>query len=181
MKWKILSSETILKDNWCTVRKDKCEKPDGTIVSHYYVYEFPTWATALAITEDNKAVLVKQYRHALEEISLETPGGVVEDGESFEKGIARELLEETGYEFSEFHYLGKTSPNPSTNNNWMHMFLATGGKKIAEQSLDQNEEIEVELYSIEELKQLVKENKIIQAMHVNCIVHGLLKMGEISF
>jgi 8-oxo-dGTP pyrophosphatase MutT (NUDIX family) len=59
-----------------------------------------------------------------------------------EDAISRELKEETGYEFNSYQYLGKTSANPSTHNNWMHFFLATGGKKISSQALDENEEIE---------------------------------------
>jgi ADP-ribose pyrophosphatase len=60
------------------------------------------------------------------------------------------------------------------------MFLATGGKKIKEQALDANEEIEVEIYTVEELKQLLKKNKIIQAMHVSCILYAFEKMGVIK-
>ncbi len=61
------------------------------------------------------------------------------------------------------------------------MFLAKGGKKISEQKLDGNEEIEVELFSVDEVKQLLKENKIIQAMHVTCLVYALEKMGKLSY
>ena len=93
--------------------------------------------------------------------------------------MARELLEETGYIFSDYKYLGKISPNPSTNSNLLHMFLATGGKKIAEQQLDENEEIEIVLLTIDELKQLIKENKIVQAMHVSCILYALMEMDKI--
>ncbi|HEY2720491.1 MAG TPA: NUDIX hydrolase [Chitinophagaceae bacterium] len=182
MRWKILSSEYLFKDLWFSVRKDKCETPDGEIIDPYYVYEFPTWVTALALTEDMKVVMVRQYRHAVGEISLETPGGCVDDTDrNFQEAVARELLEETGYSFKEYSYLGKISPNPSTNNNWMQMFLATGGKKTHEQKLDQNEYINVELYSIDELKTLVMEHKIIQAMHITCILYGLKKLGEINF
>jgi 8-oxo-dGTP pyrophosphatase MutT (NUDIX family) len=178
MKWKILSSEYLFKDVWFTVRRDKCETPAGKIVDPYYVFEFPTWATALALTEDNKVILVRQYRHAIEDVCLELPGGCVDDADkTLQDAIARELLEETGYAFSNYDYLGKISPNPSTNNNWMHMFLATGGKKISEQQLDHNEEIDVELYSIDELKNFIRENKIVQAMHVTCIMYGLKKLG----
>ncbi|HEX7906125.1 MAG TPA: NUDIX hydrolase [Chitinophagaceae bacterium] len=182
MKWKILSSEYLFNDLWFKVRKDKCETPGGKIIDPYYVYEFPTWVTALPVTDDGRIIMVKQYRHALGEVCLELPGGCVDDTDkNFEEGIARELLEETGYSFSSYDYLGKISANPSTNNNLMHMFLARGGKKIADQQLDHNEEIEVEILSIEELKQLIRENKIIQSMHVTCIMYALEKMGEIQF
>jgi ADP-ribose pyrophosphatase len=182
MKWKILSSEYLFKDLWFTVRKDRCETPDGKIIDPYYVYEFPTWVTALAITEDKKVIMVRQYRHAIDDVCLEIPGGCVdEEDKNFQGAIARELLEETGYSFKEYNYLGKISPNPSTNNNWMHMFLATGAEKTHEQKLDHNENIEVELYTIDELKNFIKENKIIQAMHVTCIMYGLEKLGELKF
>ena len=182
MNWKKISSEYLFKDLWFTVRKDVCEKPDGKIVSPYYVYEFPSWVSAVALTEDNKVVMVRQYRHAIEETILEIPGGCVDDTDaSFQVAIARELLEETGYQFSNYDYLGKISANPSTNNNWMHMFLATGGKKIAEQQLDYNEEIEVLLLSIDELKQLLNDNQIFQAMHVTTIMYAFRKLGIISF
>src|SRR5258706_13763056 len=165
MKWKIISSEYLFKDLWFTVRKDRCETPDGKIIDPYYVYEFPTWVTAVAITAEGKIILERQYRYALDLTCFEIPGGCVDDSDiSLEAAIARELLEETGYRFSNFEYLGKTSSNPSTNNNWMHMYLATGGGYSQKQELDHNEEIEVYLFFIYEVKQLLKENKIIQSI-----------------
>ena len=177
MKWKILSSEYLFSDLWFKVRKDRCETPKGKIVDPYYVYEFPTWVTALAITEDGKIILERQYRHALGEVCIEIPGGCVDDEDaSLEAAIKRELLEETGYQFSSFEYLGKISANPSTNSNLMHMFLARGGKKIANQELDHNEEIDLELVTLDDLKQLIRDNRIIQAMHVTCMMYGLERL-----
>ena len=179
MKWKTLSSEYLFNDLWFKVRKDKCESPGGKIIDPYYIYEFPDWVTAVALTEDNKVVLVRQYRHAAGEVCIELPGGCVDETDNnLETAIARELLEETGYSFSSYNYLGKISSNPSTNNNWMHMFLAKGGKKVSEQNLDGNEEIIVELYSLEEVKSMLQERKIIQSMHVTCIMYALEKINE---
>jgi len=178
LKWKILSSEYLFNDLWFKVRKDRCASPQGKIIDPYYVYEFPEWVTAFALTEDNKVIMARQYRHAVGEVCIELPGGCVDGSDkTLEEAIARELLEETGYSFSSFENLGKISANPSTNNNWMHMFLARGGKKTGEQQLDHNEEIIVEFYTIDELKQLLKEHKIIQAMHVTCIMYALEKSG----
>ncbi|MBL7735287.1 MAG: NUDIX hydrolase [Chitinophagaceae bacterium] len=178
MNWKTLSSEYLYRETWFTIRKDVCEAPDGKIISPYYVYEFPTWVSALAITEQNQVVMVRQYRHGIEQTIIEIPGGCVDDTDkNFEEAIARELLEETGYAFSRYERLGKISPNPSTNNNWMHMYLATGGVRMKEQSLDHNEDIVVELISLEELEALVEENKIVQALHLSTIVYGLKKLA----
>ncbi len=182
MKWKTLSSEYLFSDLWFKVRKDKCESPQGKIIDPYYVYEFPEWVTAVALTEENKVVMVRQYRHAAAEVCIELPGGCADDTDNnFETAIARELLEETGYSFSSYDYLGKISSNPSTNNNWMHMFLARGGKKVSEQNLDSNEEILVELYSIEEIKKMLREKKIIQSMHVTCLLYALEKINELKY
>src|SRR5215203_5471973 len=182
LKWKILSSEYLFNDLWFKVRKDICESPAGKIIDPYYVYEFPEWATAFALTEDNKVIMVRQYRHPVGEVIIELPGGCVDETDKdFQTAIARELLEETGYSFSSYESLGKISPNPSTNTNWMHMFLARGGKKVSEQKLDHNEEIIVELYSLQEVKNLVKKNEIVQAMHVTCILYALDKLGELSY
>ena len=182
MKWKILSSEYLYKETWFTVRNDTCLKPDGKIVSPYYVYEFPTWVTAFALTTDNKVVMVRQYRHAIQDTILEVPGGCVDDTDGdFQAAAARELLEETGYAFDQYEYLGKISPNPSTNTNWMHMFLATGGRKIQEPDLDHNEDIEVELLTLEELKKLMRDNQIIQALHVCTIMYALQRLEQLKY
>ncbi len=181
LKWKTISSEYLFNDQWFKVRKEVCETPGGKIVDPYYIYDFPTWVGAVPVTKDGRIVMVRQYRHALGETCMEIPGGCVDETDKdLQDAIARELLEETGFSFSSYEYLGKISPNPSTNSNLLHMFLATGGEKIAEQQLDGNEEIEVVLLSMDELKQLLTENKIMQAMHVTCIMYALQKMNALS-
>lgn len=182
LDWRIVSSEYLFKDLWFTVRKDICERPDGKIINPYYVYEFPTWVAAVAISREGKFIMVRQYRHALGSTMYEIPGGCVDDTDSsLEYAIARELKEETGYSFSHYEYLGKISANPSTNNNWLHMYLATEGELMGDQHLDENEDLEVELFTLDEIKQLLMENKIIQSMHTTALFYALLKMGKLNF
>jgi len=178
MKWKVLNSEYLHKEPWLTVRKDTCEMPNGTIIPSFYVNEYPTWVNAFGLTEDNKVIMVKQYRHGIGELSLELPGGVADEGET--EACRREMAEETGYVFEKFEFLGKICANPSTTNNFMYMYLAKGGKKLTEQNLDETEELEVLFYSIDEVKELVKANKIVQSLHVNCIIYALERLGELK-
>lgn len=182
MNWKTISSKYLFKRDWLTLREDVCERPDGKIIDPYYVYEFPEWVAALALTKDGKVIMVRQYRHALGETIMELPGGCVDASDaSYEDAIARELLEETGYRFDKIEYLCKTSANPSTNNNLLRAYLATGGEKVTEQKLDDGEDIEVHLLSIDEVKQLIRENKLMQSMHTTALFFGLEKLGELKY
>ena len=177
LTWKILSSHYIHKGPWATLRTDRCEMPDGRIVEDYYVLEYANWVNAVALTEEGKVILVQQYRHAAGIVSTELPGGVVEDGELAEEGLRRELLEETGYQFDDFELLCVVYANPSTANNYTSCYLARGGKKVQDQSLDEHEELIVNTYTIAEVKQLLAENKIAQALHCTGLFYALAKLG----
>jgi len=181
LRWEKMDSKYLLKDTWATIRVDTCKKPDGVIITPYYVYEFPNWVTAVAFTKDGRIILEKQYRHALGEVMYEIPGGCVDaTDKNLEDAIARELLEETGYQFERFEYLGRTSANPSTNTNLMHMFIAYGGEKVQGQELDHGEDLEVLIVSYKEFLDLLMNGAFIQSMHTTCIYSALKKMGKLK-
>lgn len=182
LSWKTISKEYLFTDTWLTMRRDTCETQEGKRIYPYYVYEFPDWVIAVALTRDGRFILERQYRHAIGLTDYELPGGCVDPTDaSLEDAVRRELSEETGYTFDKLEYLGKTSANPSTNSNWAYLYLATGGELTQQQHLDHNEEIEVYLYTIDELRQLLRENGIIQSMHVTALFYALEKLGYMTF
>lgn len=179
LKWKKLSSHYLHKGPWATLRTDKCVMPNGHVVEDYYVLEYSNWVNAVAITEDNKVLMVHQYRHAAEIVSLEIPGGVIDPGEEPQQAMRRELLEETGYQFDDFELLSVVYANPSTANNHTYCYLAKGGKKVQEQHLDEQEDIVVEEFTLAQIKDLLLNNKIAQSLHCTGLFYALMRLGEL--
>lgn len=176
LKWQKIASRYLVKEKWATLRVDTCRLQNGAIKDDYYVLEYPDWVNAVALTTDHKMILVRQYRYGGDIVSLEIPGGVIDEGEDPETAIKRELLEETGYTFAHCEQIAILYPNPATSTNKTYTYLLKGGVKTDEQHLDDHEILNVEEYTIEEVKQLLKENKIAQALHVAGLYYGLSKL-----
>lgn len=176
LKWQKLASKYLVTEKWATLRVDTCELPNGTVKDDYYVLEYPNWVNAIALTRENKIIMVRQYRFAAEIVSLEVPGGVIDEGEDPETAIKRELLEETGYSFETCELIATLYPNPATSTNKTFTYLLKGGVKTHDQHLDEHEILNVEEYTIEEVKQLLADNQIDQALHAAALFYGLMKL-----
>ena len=163
-KWKVLSSEYLIKRPWLTARRDVAELPDGRINHEYYVLEYPDWVNIIAVTKDGQIVMERQYRHGLGNTCYELPCGVIEAGETPLEAAKRELQEETGYAGGEWKEWMTLSPNPATSTNLAHSFLAVGVEKVSGQHLDATEDIDVYLLSQDEVRELLADNQILQAL-----------------
>jgi len=172
-KWQKIASKYLVREKWATLRVDEVKLPDGIVKDDYYVLEYPNWVNAIALTEEGKIIMVRQYRHAADIVSLEVPGGVIDGDEEPEFAIKRELLEETGYSFKTCKLVAELYPNPATANNVTFTCVLTGGIKTHEQHLDEHEILAVEEYTVDEVKQFIKDNKIGQALHVAALHYGL--------
>ena len=166
--WKIRSSRYVHP----RFRLDDVELPNGNSLEAF-VFEFRSWANVLALTKNREAVLIRQYRHGVQDVLWEIPGGVVEDGEDPIDGAKRELLEETGYAASEMVQIGTLYPNPALQTNKLHCFLALNAEKTDMQDLDDAEEIEVHLVSLDELRSMIKDGRFAHALLLAVVYQAL--------
>ena len=171
--WRRERSEQVADCRVFKVRRDYSADPRDGRVHDFYVIEAPDWINVIPLTDDGRVVLIEQYRHGTGEVSLEIPGGMVDEGESPRDAAARELLEETGYEAGEVVLLGKTRPNPAIQDNWIHTFVARGVKYKCEPSNAGTEQTVVRLVELERIPSLIEEGKITHAL----VVVGFHRLG----
>ncbi|MBE1554191.1 NUDIX hydrolase [Sporosarcina limicola] len=167
-KWKTIWSEYHYKTPFGNLRKDTCELPNGMIINDFFVHEYEDWVNAVVLTKDNQIVLVEQYRYPGQDFYLEIPAGKIEQGESYEQGILRELREETGFtSLIAPIKLGEFMVNPATQTNKVVIFLILDAFKAYDQELDDTEELEVRLLPFDSMGKMIREKKITQLFSVS--------------
>lgn len=118
---------------------------------------------AVALTEDDQVLMIRQYRYACDRVVLEIPAGKIERGETDpEAAMIRELKEETGYSAGKVKYLGCINPSVGYSEEVIHLYLMTG-LKPGQQALDDDEALDVELMPFEEVYQMAAEGKLADA------------------
>lgn len=170
-KWTTLASEYLFRRPWLTARRDKVQLPDGRIFDEFYILEYPTWVNIIAITDESKFVMVRQYRHGLQDVFLELCAGCAEAGEAPIDAAKRELLEETGYAGGTWREFEVLSANPTANNNLSHTFIAEGVTLQSAQHLDPSEDISVELLTANQVFAELSAGNMKQALMVAPLWH----------
>jgi ADP-ribose pyrophosphatase len=158
--WRRRSSTYLVDSPFMRLRADEVELPNGTIVPNYYVRESRGFAVAFAVTEDDRIVLVRQYRYGSDAIHLEVPAGMLDGDEEPAACAARELVEETGYEARALEFVGAWYAEPIRSPAKEYVFYAAGARKTREPSPDPTETIEVELTTFAEFRTMLADGRI---------------------
>jgi len=160
---KTLQSEEIFSGKVISLHLQDVELPNGKQAKREII-KHPGAVAILAITQDDKVVMVEQYRKALERTIVEIPAGKLEKGEEPAVCARRELEEETGYECEHLELLTSFYTSPGFADEIIHVFLAKGlMKKENAACLDEDEFVNLEELTLEEAKQYVKDQKIYDA------------------
>jgi 8-oxo-dGTP pyrophosphatase MutT (NUDIX family) len=162
--WELISSKRERSFRIFNLRTDRALSPRTNREHDFYILESSDWVNVIPLTNLNEIVLIRQYRHGIQGITLEIPGGIVEKGDSPEESARRELLEETGYCESEMILLGSVLPNPAFLNNRCYTYIARDVYRTKEQEQDDKEDIDVLIKPLDEVPRLIKEGEITHSL-----------------
>lgn len=161
-----------------SVKKVTRRHPEWNREGDFVVLDSPQWINIIPITPDNNVVMIEQYRHGIDEITLEIPGGLVDKNELPRIAAQRECEEETGYIGTEDATLiGQNQPNPAFLNNKCYSYVWFNCEKKSEQNLDQNEDIRVIEIPLDDIPELILKGTIKHSLVLTAFFFYDLKYG----
>jgi ADP-ribose pyrophosphatase len=125
LQWRETARERVADCRIFTVERSIAVSPVDGVPHTFHRIQSPDWAQILPITADGHAVLIRQYRHGAQRVTLEIPAGLVDPGEDPAEAALRECLEETGYRARTAELLGLVNPNPALFANRLYAYYAT--------------------------------------------------------
>jgi ADP-ribose pyrophosphatase len=173
-KWKTTDSKYLVNDRWMKLRADTCITPSGHEISPFYVMEYGEWANCVVVSDSNEVTLLRHYRHGIDEYVLEIVGGIVDEGEAPEAAIRRELEEEIGLADAEIIPTGVCYPNPQTQTNKTHCFIALGGNFDGDKEDEPGADFQIVKMPLDELiKNIEDQTEVMQSLHLTSIFFAL--------
>lgn len=166
-----LGSETVFLGRLLDVRRDRVRLPDGNEATREYI-RHPGAVVVIPVLPDGRLIVERQFRYPLGRAFLELPAGKIEPGEDILACARRELREETGFEASDWHYLGVMHPCIGYSDERIEIFLARGLSEVGH-ARDEEEFLELHFMSVPEVQAAVIEGRITDGKTVTALFHAL--------
>lgn len=167
-KWQRTSAHYLGDYRIFRLRQDERVAPRTGLTHTFYVLEAPDWINVIPVTPDGQVVMVRQFRHGTERVTVEIPAGMVDpEDPDPAAAVARELREETGYEADEIEHIGSVAPNPAFLDNQCHTYLARGARPTGPQQLEGAEDIDTVLLSLAEIERMIESGTITHSLTLN--------------
>jgi len=147
-----------------TVRSDLKTSPRTGNEHDFFVIDCVNWVNVIALTPDDKMVMVEQYRHGSNTIELEIPGGMMDGGEGPLETGCRELREETGYVGENPLVIGQNYPNPAIMTNTCFTLCVRNCACTHATELDPGEDIATRLIPLAQIPELVANGTILHSL-----------------
>ncbi|EUJ31027.1 NUDIX hydrolase [Listeria cornellensis] len=171
---KTVKRETIFDGKIIKLVVDDVVLPNGAR-SKREIVKHPGAVAVIAMTPENKMVMVEQYRKPLEKAIVEIPAGKIEPDEAPELTAGRELEEETGYKTDDLKHLVSFYTSPGFADELLHIYLAGDLKKQANPlQADEDEFVNIVEVSLDEALQLIEEKVICDAKTVYAVQYWQL-------
>ncbi|MEW9669653.1 NUDIX domain-containing protein [Ammoniphilus sp. 3BR4] len=166
---KTIKSDLIFEGKVITLQVDEVELPNGNL-SKREIVKHPGAVAVIAVTPENRIIMVRQFRKPLEKTILEIPAGKLEKGEEPLACAKRELIEETGYRASEMKFVSSFYTSPGFADEIIHIYEAQGIQAGVAQP-DQDEFVDLVEVTLEEAFQYIQSGDIIDAKTVFAVYY----------
>ncbi len=173
LRWELIESSLGDKSGLFPLKTNMSRSPRTGVVHPFYVYESPDWVSVIPLTKENELVMVRQFRHGTQELTLETPGGLAKPGTGPEQSAREELEEETGYLSDHWELLCRMDPMPALFSNRLYVYTAKNAVPTGSENPDAAEALATVLVPVEKVRDLIRTAKISSSTHVAALLFFL--------
>ncbi len=173
--WQVLARRTVYTSGWIDMQQVDIRLPDGQVLPNIHLVDYKhAAANVIPIRDDGKILLIDHYRFQTDTRGWEVPAGKIEEGETPEQAVARELMEETGHRAAALKYLGRYHPSNGSSNQVFHVFVGRGVTRAGEIE-DTNEVMGLNWFTPLQVRELIARNEILDGLSLTGLCWAIMQ------